>query len=121
MPEYASWGRRIAALIIDWAASTLVAVSILGPGQYVESRDSGWVVLGIFALQVTVLTAFAGGSFGQLILRLRVLATDGRPLNLLRALVRTLLICAVIPPLVFKPDSGRGLHDMATGSATYKR
>ena len=121
MPEYASWGRRIAALIIDWAASTLVAVGILGPGQYLESRDSGWIVLGIFALEVTVLTTLAGGSFGQLILRVRVLTAAGRPLNPLLALVRTLLICAVIPPLVFKPDSGRGLHDLATGSATYKR
>ena len=27
------------------------------------------------------------------------------------------MICLVVPPLVFRPD-GRGLHDMATGTAT---
>ena len=121
MPEYASWPRRIAALIIDWAASTLVTVGIIGPGNYLDDPDSGWIVLGVFALEVSLLTTLAGGSFGQLLTRVRVLTTDGRSLNLLVALARTLLICVVIPPLVFKPESGRGLHDMWTGSAAYKR
>jgi hypothetical protein len=35
----------------------------------------------------------------------------------LMALLRQVLICLVIPPLVFRPD-GRGLHDMICGSAT---
>jgi uncharacterized RDD family membrane protein YckC len=121
VPEYASWRRRIAALIIDWAASTLVAVGVLGPGDYAQDPSSSWVVLGIFALEVTVLTTLVGGSFGQLLVRIRVLTTEGRPLSLLLALVRTLLICVVVPPLVFKPDSGRGLHDLWTGSAAYVR
>jgi uncharacterized RDD family membrane protein YckC len=121
VPEYASWRRRIAALIIDWAASTLVAVGILGPADYAQDPSSSWVVLGIFALEVTVLTTLVGGSFGQLLVRIRVLTTEGRPLSLLLALVRTLLICVVVPPLVFKPDSGRGLHDLWTGSAAYVR
>jgi uncharacterized RDD family membrane protein YckC len=121
VPEYASWLRRIAALLIDWAASTLVTVGILGPGDYVEDPYSGWAVLGVFALEVTVLTTFAGGSFGQLLTRVRVLTTEGRPLSLLLALARTLLICLVIPPLIYKPESGRGLHDLWTGSAAYVR
>ena len=78
-------------------------------------------MLGIFAAEVTLLTTLTAGSFGQLIVRVRVLSTEGRPLSLLLALVRTLLICVVIPPLIFKPDSGRGLHDLWTGSAAYKR
>ena len=121
MPEYASWRRRIVALIIDWAASTLVTVGIIGSGDYLENPNSGWVVLGVFALEVSLLTTLAGGSFGQLLVRVRVLTTEGRPLNLLVALARTLLICVVVPPLVFKPDSGRGLHDLWTGSAAYVR
>lgn len=119
MPEYASWRRRIAALIIDWAASTLVTIGLVGAGSYRDDPGSSWYVLGIFALEVTILTTLAGGSFGQLLVRVRVLTTEGRPLNLLLAFVRTLLICVVIPPLVFKPDSGRGLHDLWTGSAAY--
>ena len=121
MPEYASWFRRIAALVLDWAASTLVTVGIIGLGDYLDDPSSGWVVLGIFALEVSLLTALAGGSFGQLLCGVRVLTTEGRPLNLMLAVARTLLICVVIPPLVFKPDSGRGLHDLATGSAAYER
>jgi uncharacterized RDD family membrane protein YckC len=121
VPEYASWRRRIAALIIDWAASSLVTVGVLGPDFYSHDSNSGWVVLGVFAFEVSLLTTLAGGSFGQLLTRVRVLTTEGRPLSLLVALARTLLICAVIPPLVFKPDSGRGLHDLWTGSAAYVR
>lgn len=121
MPEYASWPRRITALVIDWTASTLVAIGVLGLGDYTESQSSGWVVLGIFAIEATVLTALVGGSFGQLLMRVRVLRIDGRPLSLLLALARTLLICLVIPPLIFKSDSGRGLHDLWTGSAAYVR
>lgn len=121
MPEYASWLRRIVALVLDWAASTLVTVGIIGPGDYVDSPSSGWVVLGVFALEVSLLTTLAGGSFGQLLTRVRVLTTEGRPLPLLLAVVRTLLICVVVPPLVFKPETGRGLHDLWTGSAAYVR
>lgn len=121
MPEYASWGRRILALIIDWAAATLVTVGLIGAGDYVENPNSSWVVLGVFALEVSLLTTLAGGSFGQLLTRVRVLTTDGRPLSLLVAVARTILICVVIPPLIFRPDSGRGLHDLWTGSAAYVR
>ncbi len=121
MPEYASWRRRIAALIIDWAASTLVTIGILGPGSYANDPSSSWVVLGVFAVEVSVLTTLAGGSFGQLLARIRVLTTEGRPLPLLPAVARTILICVVIPPLVFQSESGRGLHDLWTGSAAYVR
>jgi uncharacterized RDD family membrane protein YckC len=121
VPPYATWRRRIAALIIDWVASTLVTIGIFGPGYYLDNPDSSWVVLGVFALEVALLTALAGGSFGQLIVRVRVLTLEGRPLSLLPAVARTLLICVVIPPLVFQSESGRGLHDLWTGSATYVR
>lgn len=122
MPEYASWPRRIAALVIDWIVSTLVTIGIVGLGDYArQGGSSSWVVLGVFAVEVTVLTTLAGGSFGQLLVRIRVLRTDGRPLSLLLALARTLLICVVIPPLIYRPDSGRGLHDLWTGSAAYAR
>jgi uncharacterized RDD family membrane protein YckC len=121
VPEYASWRRRIAALVIDWVASTLVTIGVLGTRFYLDDRNSSWVVLGVFAFEVSVLTALAGGSFGQLLTRIRVLTTEGRPLNLLVAVARTIMICVVIPPLVFKPDSGRGLHDLWTSSAAYNR
>lgn len=119
--ETASWMRRILALVVDWVASMLVVMAFIGPGTYYETGSTapGLYTLGVFVLESTVLTALAGGSFGKLATRLRVVAYDGsgRPLDLLRCLLRAVLVALVIPPLVFKPD-GRGLHDVAVGSAT---
>ncbi|GGF30988.1 hypothetical protein GCM10011519_00520 [Marmoricola endophyticus] len=113
----ASWPRRMLAILVDWVACSLVALLILGTDSFGKSTYS-WVVLGIFWLESSVGTALAGGSFGQLATRLRVLTTSYSPVPLIAAVVRQLLICVVIPPLVFRPD-GRGLHDLAVGSATY--
>lgn len=118
MENTASWVRRLVALAVDWAACSLVTLVVLGPGGYSDSPYSGWVTLGVFWLESTVGVALAGGSFGQLATRVRVLLLDGRPVPLLLALVRQLLVCLVIPPLVFRPD-GRGLHDLAAGTAAF--
>jgi uncharacterized RDD family membrane protein YckC len=117
--ETASWGRRIVALLVDWFSCTLVVVLVLGPAGWSDNRGSSFYTLLVFALESAVLTAVAGGSFGKLATRLRVVRNDGsgRPIDLLRALLRQVMVCLVIPPLVFRPD-GRGLHDMAAGSVT---
>lgn len=107
----ASWTRRFAALAIDWLASTLAVIAVIGPERWSETNSSVWTLL-VFWIQASVLTATMGGSFGQLLLRIRVTRLDGRTLDIARALLRTLLICLVIPPLVFNADQ-RGLHDMA--------
>ena len=120
--SYASWPRRIVALFVDWIVATLSRSGIIGPQALLERPPSrSWIVLGVFVVEVSILTAFAAGSFGQLLAGIRVLTLEGRPLNLLLATARTLLICLVIPPLIFRRDSGRGLHDLAVGSAAYLR
>ncbi|KQT94382.1 hypothetical protein ASG49_05740 [Marmoricola sp. Leaf446] len=119
MPEYASWGRRILALAIDWIASILAVVGIVGFGRYLDDPSSGWWVLGVFAVQVTLLTALVGGSFGQVCTGVRVLREDGRLLPFVPTLLRTLLICLVVPPIIFQSATGRGLHDLWTKSAAY--
>ena len=119
MTETAGWGRRALALVVDWVASTFAVILAIGPAGWLEDPASGFYVMGVFALESTLLTALVGGSFGKLVLRLRVVRDDGsgRPPDLLRSLVRALLVCLVVPPLVYRPD-GRGLHDMAIGSRT---
>lgn len=113
----ASWTRRIGGLVIDWIACELVVIAIFGT----RSSDAGaaFYPLIAFWLESAVGTALLGASFGQIFTRIRVLRTDGRPLSLFMALLRSLLVCLVVPPLVFRPD-GRGLHDMATGSGAYR-
>lgn len=107
----ASWTRRTGALVIDWLASTLVVIAVLGADRWSETNASGWTLL-VFWLQASIFTATLGGSFGQVVLRIRVMRLDGRRLDIARALLRSLLICVVIPPLVFNADQ-RGLHDLA--------
>ncbi len=120
----AGWGRRLAALVVDWFASSLVAVLVFGY-QWLGATapQQGWVgstPLLVFLVEGTLFTALAGGSFGQLVLRVAVVRLDRRPVTLLQALARTFLICLVIPPLVFNTDQ-RGLHDMAVKTVTVRR
>ncbi len=72
-------------------------------------------VLGIFALEVWILTSLAAASFGQRLLSLRVAGLTGRPVDPFRVLLRTILLCLVIPAVVWDRD-GRGLHDKAARS-----
>jgi len=115
IPGTASWLQRVGALLIDWAASSLVAAVILGgfTGQAYQ-----WLPLGIFWVESAVGVALTGASFGQNLLKLRVRRTDGVPLSLGAALLRQALVCVVVPPLVFRED-GRGLHDILTDAAVY--
>lgn len=118
-PTTASWGRRIGALFIDWIASLLVSTVIVVVADLQDSGAASWITLGIFWLETALGTAIAGASFGQLLARIRVHRTGGAPLSLFRALLRQLLVCLVIPPLVFRED-GRGLHDLWTDAGAYE-
>ncbi len=119
----ARWGRRIAALVINWVASMLVVGLVIGHQQWAAQDPSGWrslLTMLVFLVEATVLTALVGGSFGQLATRIMVARVDGRPVNFAQSLVRTFLICLVVPPLVFNRDQ-RGLHDLATGTLAVLR
>ena len=116
----ASFGRRVAALFVDWIAATFV-VTFVSSGRYgfgspPQNTATGQaLVMGVFALEVVLLTGLGGASLGQRLCRLAVPSVDGRPIGLLKALVRTALLCLVIPAVVWDRDA-RGLHDRAVGS-----
>lgn len=126
----ASWARRILALVVDWFACALVVACFRGPtalplvggffGSHstTDSASSVWTFVA-FILESALFSALAGGSFGKIATRLRTVRVSGdpRPINLIGALARQILVAVVVPPLIFKPD-GRGLHDLAVGSAT---
>ncbi|UDY25049.1 RDD family protein [Nocardioides sp. Kera G14] len=116
----AGWARRILALFVDWIASTLVVVLFVGWSAYADQGGpEQFYVLIVFVLETALFSALAGGSFGKIATRLRTVRVSGdpRPINLVGALARQILVAVVVPPLIFKPD-GRGLHDLAVGSAT---
>ncbi len=124
MIDTASWGQRLLALLIDWLACQAVVWLFLGIGGWLDNAYAGFMTTGLFLVESAVLTAVAGGSFGQLATRLRVVRVGApgeapRPLGLLQAFLRQLLVLLVVPPLVFRPD-GRGLHDIAVSSAAVR-
>jgi uncharacterized RDD family membrane protein YckC len=53
-------------------------------------------------------------------MQLRVARIDGHAVPLLRSLLRSFLVCLVVPPLVFNRDN-RGLHDLAAGTVVIRR
>jgi uncharacterized RDD family membrane protein YckC len=114
----ASWGRRVGALLLDWFASSFVAYVIVNATG--SSLVQEWVTLLVFFVEVTLFTALVGGSFGQLAFRVGIVRLDGRPLTIIDAMIRTLLICLVIPPVVFNPDR-RGIHDLVVKSVALQR
>ncbi len=116
----AGWGRRIIALTVDWVASMLVAALFVGTAVWSGQGLEQWATMTVFVIEVTLLTALAGGSFGQLATRVVVVRLDGKPVNVLVALMRTVLIALVVPPLIFNRDQ-RGLHDLAAKTVTLKR
>ena len=116
----ASWGRRILALCVDWFASILVAGAIVGQGVLSSHGWEAWMPLLVFLVEGSLLTPLVGGSFGQLLLRVAVVRLDRRPVSLLVAGLRTLLICLVVPPVIYNRDR-RGLHDLVAGTVTVRR
>ena len=114
----AGLGRRAAAIALDWLVALLLARLI--PGAEYGSADYAIATLAIFAFEIIVLTWLTGSSFGQRILGIAVVSETGRRLPLWRIIVRTALICVVIPALVYDSQR-RGLQDLAVGSRVVMR
>ena len=99
--ETASWARRVGALLVDYTACWGVMLLIYGRSWFGSGTVPSIYLNLLFVGESAFLMALAGGSFGQLATRIRVMGTDGRSLGLLPAIARTLLTCVVFPRLVF--------------------
>ncbi len=108
----AGMGRRTLGLMIDWLACLLVA-------RLIDTGPNPVLPLVIFFAEVSLFTALIGSSFGQRIVGVRVVSLSRGRLDPLRSALRTLLICLVVPPLVFDRDQ-RGLHDKAVDSVAVR-
>lgn len=105
----AGFGRRLAALTVDWLLG--YAVTALFLGSAVSSAP--FTVLGIWFLLTVVPVAVFGASAGMTAVGIRVASIGAEPVvGVPRAVLRTALIALVLPPLIRDAD-GRGWHDRA--------
>ena len=111
-------GRRIGALLIDYAAASIIATGFLGFNQFALPTEAGltqFAPLFVFALLQIIFIPVVGGSPGHRIVGLRLVRMGGGWIGVWRPLVRTLLLIVVIPAVIWDVDQ-RGLHDKAVGT-----
>lgn len=127
LPEFgrgsvAGWSRRLAALLIDWVACSLIAIALfyhpnVGHPADIFSQPRVWTLL-VFGVEDALLTALTGFTIGKRLLGLRVVRLDGRPVGL-RALPRTVLLMLVVPAMIMDRDL-RGLQDKGAGTVVVR-
>ncbi|MFE0582562.1 MULTISPECIES: RDD family protein [unclassified Streptomyces] len=103
----ARFGRRLAAVSLDWIGCQLIAYGLITGGNL--GAAGNWT-LGLFVALAVLTVGTVGSTPGKRLLGLRVVAEDGTRLGIGRVVVRTLLLALVIPALIWDRD-GRGLHD----------
>lgn len=121
-------GRRLIALAVDWLACLLISAAVAPTtGGLWLTRGDPWVTLAVFAVENLVLVGLAGNTLGHRLTGLRVqpvarAADDRGPAvpGLVAGAIRALLLCLVIPAVVWTGD-GRGLHDMAARTVIVRR
>jgi uncharacterized RDD family membrane protein YckC len=116
----APMGKRLLALLVDWLLCALIASSITGHALFGGAGDkhyfaAQYATLGLFVLEVYLLTAVSGLTVGKRLLRMRTIRTDGGAPGFKWAAVRTLLLLFVVPACLTDRD-GRGLHDRAANT-----
>ena len=125
LPEHgpgsiARFGRRVAALVVDWLicyglAALAMTFGFFSLGALSTAVLITWLALGVVSVRLYGFTP------GQFALGLKVVSVDNRAhVGLGRALARGLLITLVIPAL-FTDSDQRGLHDLATKTAVVRR
>lgn len=136
----AGLGRRVVGLAVDWALASLISAAFFA--------YDAMATLAVFALSTALLVSTAGFTIGHRlagvqVVRLVDLGDQGRPAaagaaapttgrdggaarrpwappGILLGCFRTLLLCLVVPAVVWD-SSGRGLHDVAAGTVVVRR
>jgi uncharacterized RDD family membrane protein YckC len=113
----APMGRRFLALLIDWVLCEIIVAAMTRHEIFAATMDSHYFAamywtLFAFALEVWLLTALGGMTVGKRLCGIRVVTTGGGRPGFGWALLRTLLLLCVVPPLLSDRDL-RGLHDRA--------
>jgi uncharacterized RDD family membrane protein YckC len=105
-------GRRIGGIAIDWAVAVVVSIAFF--------HYDPWATLTIFAVEQVLFIALLSGSIGHLILGMRVVPLKTGWVGVWRPAVRTVLLCLVIPAVIWDRDQ-RGLHDKVAGTVLVRK
>ena len=122
----AGWGRRLLALLVDWLIAGLIASAITGKPMWAGGNDYNTAHLVSFFAMTAILTGLGGATIGHRLCGLRVIRTEpggtgyAAQVGLLGGAIRALLICLLIPPIVYDRDR-RGLHDKAAMTVVVRR
>jgi uncharacterized RDD family membrane protein YckC len=110
-----SLGRRLAAITLDWLACYAIVAALSGGiGQMEPSKSP--ITLGLFFVEVWVLTSLIGASLGQKIFGLRVVRfADGSAVSPIQALLRTFFLVLVVTAVTYD-ENGRGIHERISGT-----
>jgi uncharacterized RDD family membrane protein YckC len=113
----APMGRRLMALIVDWLLCSLIVSSITGHILFGNAQDPHYFAaqygtLGLYVLEVYLLTAISGLTVGKRLLGIRAIRTNGSDPGFKWAALRTFLLLFIIPACLTDRDL-RGLHDRA--------
>ena len=111
-------GRRLGALFVDWVLCELIVAGVTRHSLVSGASDPHYFsalywTLVLFFVEVYLLTAISGLTVGKRLLGIRVIRTNGGVPGFGWALLRTILLLCVVPPLLADRDL-RGLHDRAT-------
>ncbi|MFF2052100.1 RDD family protein [Leifsonia sp. NPDC058194] len=100
-------GRRFGAIVVDWAIASFLSFAFF--------HYDAWANIAVFAVLQIVFIPTIGGNIGHRIFGLRLVAVRGGWVGVWRPIVRTVLLCIVIPALVWDSDQ-RGFHDKIAGT-----
>ena len=114
----AGFGRRLAALTVDWLLGYLIAGLFAGPDALASSNFS-WTVLGVWFVLTAVAVAAFGITPGMAVLGIRVASLRSTLVGVPRAVLRTALLALVLPALARDAD-GRGWHDRAADTVVVR-
>jgi uncharacterized RDD family membrane protein YckC len=123
----AGWGRRVLALLLDWLIAALIASAVTSKPIWAGGNDFNTAQLVIFFAMTAILTGLVGSTIGHRVFGLRVLNLNAAgqtgyaaQVGLLGGVIRALLICLLIPAVVYDRDR-RGLHDRAANTVVVRR
>ncbi|MGB5951306.1 MAG: RDD family protein [Ornithinimicrobium sp.] len=126
----APFGRRLVAIFCDWTLAQLVVLLVFGIG-WGATGIAAFAPLAAFAVLNLLLLPTMGGTPGHQLLGLQVVSLQvddvvapqawlARVPRVVPTLIRTVLLCLVVPALIFASD-GRGYHDRVAGTMILRR